>query len=349
MKVKIKSKTLAIVAMTIMCINLIGCERYNSFYDNASNDKTSESVTASEEASEDNTGDPIKITKDPILYTLEESDPDMEEIEFEAKSDKVGYFMIPDPGKGKVKADLDCDGNTEAIEYDLKADNNNYAEKLTLTINGKEYDVPEIGSYSAYCRMELFWLNTGESLYMYLQCMTDNDWTILGVYKVEDNTIRYVGEEGLDVSFTIQDDNGSNTEMYITDPEDFLVKGYVSMFGTWNYTERYRVGQDGMPESINGYRYLTSNNSYEITAKKDIPCVVCQDEAATSGENSTIPSGMKVTPIGCDGKTFVDLKLDGKDGIYRINVHEKDEYQWGLTDLGGKSVEDCFDGLPFWG
>ena len=274
--------------------------------------------------------------------------------EFDSYSDKVAYTKISNLGKGILKADVDCDGTVNTIEFLAEGDQNSQVTGLSLIIDEKEYKIDEVEKLDAYIsnRLHLFWFNKPDSRYLYVQGMTDNDYTEICIFKFDGDNLSFCDHITGDLLITTYKENGDYEIIYPSDPDNFLMENREHIFGSNSYTESFRIGTNGSPESLTGYRHYTDNHS-EVYAKKDIPCVVIQDEAAMIGEPGTIPSGAQVTAIGSDGKTFVDLKVSGSEGLYRINVEKTTNpesyfsYRLAKNDglKGSRDLEKCFEGL----
>ena len=268
--------------------------------------------------------------------------------------EKVSPFTIPGDLKGTVQADMNGDGSAEEVGFEKIADEY-ISQELILTIDGKDYDLKEGIYFFPEDDLKCFMIRKDgkdKSGYLYIQQTAENDYQSVAVYKYTGSEMEYV--DGFDgaVDFRRYKDADNYDEITLTDPEDFQICYVEQVMSTLSVTERCRVGDDGCPVEIGDYRYYISGGNWDITSRTAIPAGILKDEKATDETQGTLPGGVKVTPFRTDGKTFIDLKAEGEDGIYRIYYQDDDgpiviKDKSGSQEPGG--FMDCFDGLMFAG
>ena len=271
------------------------------------------------------------------------------------QSEKVAYFKIPEANSGHVEADLDGDGKSETIEYTM-TDGDYYVESLTLSIDGKEYDLPKIDEAYAFALdgFDCFLLRPeGDIRYLYAQYTTDSDYTCTAVYSFDGDKFEYVDYIDGAVFFGAEDEEGNPVKIYPADPDNFQVMRVEMKLGTQAITEKCHLDKKGLPEPVEEYKYYRNYGEPYISAAKLIACYLYEDENATEGQPNAISEGNMVVPYRTDGKSFIDFKVEGLSGIYRVLIEQDENGSWTISYnegmLGSLNLEDCFSGLIFAG
>ena len=268
--------------------------------------------------------------------------------------EKVTPFTIPAELKGTVQADINGDGSAEEIGFEKIADEY-ISQELILTIDGKDYDLTEGIYFFPDDDLKCFMIrNNGKDKpgYLYIQQTAENDYQSVTIYKYTGNEMEYV--DGFDgaVDFRRYSDADNYEEISLTDPEDFQICYVEQVMSTMSVIEKCRMGDDGRPAETGDYRYYITGENWNITSKTAIPAGILKDEKAKDETQGTLAGGVKVTPFRTDGKSFIDLKADGEDGIYRI-YYQDDDGPIVIIDKSGSQQPggfmDCFDGLMFAG
>lgn len=268
--------------------------------------------------------------------------------------DEVVPFTIPGDLKGAVKADLNGDGSEEEIAYE-KIAGEYISEELILTIDGNKYDLTEGMYFFPEDELKCFGITKNDadkSRYLYIQQTAENDYRSVSIYRNTGDKMEYVkGFDGA-VDFRVYSDGENYEEVSLTDPENFLICCVEHSLGTLSTTERCRVGDDGCPVPIEDYRYFITGQNRNIVTKNEIPVGYFENESTTKESPDTLPAGQKVIPLRSDGSTFVDVKAEGKDGIYRIYYKWEDSAMNIIDNSGSHAPVDffeSFDGLEFAG
>ncbi len=266
----------------------------------------------------------------------------------------VTPFTIPGDLKGSVQADINGDGSAEEISFEKIADEY-ISQELILTIDGKDYDLTEGIYFFPEDDLKCFVIRKDDkdkSEYIYIQQTAENDYQSVTIYRYTGSEMQYVDEFDGAVDFRRYSDADNYEEISLTDPDDFLICYVEQVMSTLSVTERCRVGDDGRPLETDEYRYYISGANWDITSATDIPAGILKDEKAKEESQGTLAKGVKVTPFRTDGKTFIDLKAEGEDGIYRI-YYKDDGGPIVVIDKSGswesRGFMECFDGLMFAG
>ena len=273
----------------------------------------------------------------------------------ESSEGSVCMFEIPDAGSGTVKADIDGDDKPEEIRYKMTADQYDDVEYLELKIGDKKYHIEEglycFASYGLKC----YWIRDDfyDSDYLWINYTTDGDYQDTAMYWLIDDEFVFLDQmDGIPL-FGKYDEHHKFVSDTPAEPHDFLVSRMEQKLGTLFYTERCSIDVNGCPVCFDGYKYYHTGTKAYIFAAKDVPCKFLEDEYGEKEEPCTIAEGEGVIPYGTDGRTFIDLKVEGSDGLYRIYIDQDDVGYWYLTYkdglMGSDLLTDCFEGMVFAG
>ena len=273
----------------------------------------------------------------------------------EAFKGSVQMFEIEGAGSGSVEINIYGGAEPSVIPYKMTADQYDDVEYLELTIDDTKYRIEEglycFASYGLKC----YWIRDDmyDSDYLYIQYTTDGDYQDTAMYWFNGDEFVFLDQMGGIPLFGKYDEHHKFVSDTPVDPYYFLVERSEQKLGTLFYTERCSIDVNGCPVCIDGYKYYHTGAKAFISAAKDVPCKFVEDEYADKEEPCSIAEGEKVIPYGTDGRTFIDLKVEGSDGLYRIYIDEDDTAYWYLSYkdglMGSDLLIDCFDGLVFAG
>ena len=268
----------------------------------------------------------------------------------------VQMFEIPDAGSGEIKIDINGNGQTDVIPYKMTADQYDDVEYLELKIDDTKYRIEDglycFASYGLKC----YWIRddrTDGSEYLWINYTTDGDYQDTAMYWFTGDEFVFLDEMDGVPLFGKFNEHHKFVSDTPDDPYDFLVQHLEQKLGTLSVTQRCRIDADGCPVAIDDYMYYQTGTKAFITAAKEIPCKFHADEYTDQEKAVTIEEGLGVIPYGTDGQTFIDLCVEGSDGLYRIYIGRDDISSWYLTYkdglVGSDLLTDCFDGLVFAG
>ncbi|MCR5341744.1 MAG: hypothetical protein K6E70_00065 [Butyrivibrio sp.] len=271
-------------------------------------------------------------------------------------SDQITYFTLSGDPSGELNADLDGNGDPKHIEVKCTQDDAYYFNTLTLSFDGKDYDLPKIDEAYAFIMdgFKCFWFRPGgDKQYLYAQYLTDSDYRAMVVYSFDGDKFELVDYLDGAILFTKYNDNGNPETIYPTDLDEFLVCKTDYILGTQGYAQKCKLGNKGLPEPLEEYRYYLGPKEPYIAATKDITCYYFENDDAAKGEPDTIKKGDMVTPYRSDGSTYLDLKVEGASGIYRIMIKEGETGRMELNSSEGTEdsllLDDCFTGQVYAG
>jgi hypothetical protein len=227
----------------------------------------------------------------------------------------------------RANADPDADGTPEEIRYTFVR-NREYAgeiEGINITVDGEPFEFENLFAYDA----DVYLITNGMSgaAWLYVDCLTDNDYHYTAVYGIQPGFVWYAGE--FYGGFTAAP----------TDPENMELSLRFHLVSTLVGARSYRVGLDGYPEPVDSFYRIDSDHA--LTAKTDIDGWEVDDDGVPVGA-MTIPAGTKAKPIRTDGAETTDLLLsDGR--CCRV---------WSSGPMGtvsGIDIYDAFEGVVFAG
>ena len=263
---------------------------------------------------------------------------------------------IPEAGSGTISIDITGNGKPDEIPYTETADQYDCARSFELEIDDKTYSLDKGVYWFASYGITLYWITDASangSEYLWIRYTTDGDHQDTGMYCFTGDKFEYLGMMDGVPLFGKYGEHHQFISDTPEDPDDFLVQTLDYKLGTLSLTSRCRVGDDGCPEQKDDYMYYQTGTKAFITAAKEIPCKFHADEYTDQEKAVTIEEGAGVIPYGTDGQTFIDLCVEGSDGLYRIYIGRDDISSWYLTYkdglVGSDLLTDCFDGLVFAG
>ena len=223
---------------------------------------------------------------------------------------------------------VDIAGGTPAqLSYHFvhDADNPDDIAGITVTVNGKPFTIVNMYAYGA--SVCLVTPHMGGTAWLYIDCLSDNDYHFLTVVGVRPDDVWWAGE------FM------GGFAAAPTDPEALQIWSRFHLVSTVNATRAYRVGLSGCPEPVDSFYRIESD--VVLTSKVDIDGWSV-DGAGELEEFTTIPVGTALKPIRTDGAGITDLQLPN-GSVCRV---------WSsgvMGNINGTGVFDCFDGTFFAG
>ena len=181
--------------------------------------------------------------------------------------------------------------------------------------------------------------------YLYLDCLTDNDYHVIYVVSPTNAGARLVETlfaTGFEYRF--DPDTYGTVRAAITSPRSFYLTRRSQLLSTYSVTTEYHMGDQGVPVAYDTHSPIQLGFALTTLRQMTFPQV---DEAGQlTGQSITLPYGTRLDFAYTDCKTYVDLRLsDGR--LCRVEVTHG-EYNWPLY-VQGINAEDCFDGMMFAG
>lgn len=223
-----------------------------------------------------------------------------------------------------IDTDLNSDGVTDFISvtpnYDYEMD---YIESYNVTVNGNTF------TQDSYCyEYRSYLVKADNRNYIYVERMVENDYWLITVFEVTENSVEYMGETDGSLGC-------------FTNSLDFEVEKRMDVLSTYTASADCCVGEDGMPVEKNGIYKVKSELS--ITSIAEIEAELVDEEGNLTGEGYCFPAGTDFKFMATDGETFADmLTSDGQ----RCRLYTENE--WPVT-VNGRNAEECFEMLWYAG
>ena len=178
-------------------------------------------------------------------------------------------------------------------------------------------------------------VGVGQKCFLYLEAVSENDYTRLLVYDLNGEAPVKVGEleaTGLAGGWYYE------AEVF-DDPTEFELDTRLEILGTRTGVRTYTIsGHTGMPMPKTDY-FEISDNGYPMTSLIDLKVRMLDTNA-----EETIPAGTEFYEIRTDGESYVDFRLnDGRE--CRIEV-DTDGYP---DTIDGIPEDECFEGIMYAG
>ena len=291
----------------------------------------------------------------------------------------IGYDEFPGLFTGKVKtrdgAYVECFDfyqdvnvfdsagkvNTLSVETENDYENGSYlgeyyVTSVTLKYGDKELKDDESPIPYAY-EHELFLVHTEDGKnYVYIECLSDNDWHSVISYELKEDgsIIRLTEANGGFSSYKIMlMEGGWKTALF--DPDKFELTTRSDVLSTVSSTRYYRAGKNG-PEPFTDYYTLI----YDQTITSVIPLKaqylgetddLSVDAPEVYGEDREVkrlPAGTDFRLWRTDDESYMDciVEENGKKNVYRLIQEVDEDYN---HTIDGVNIEDCFEELFFAG
>ena len=226
--------------------------------------------------------------------------------------------------------DIDKDGTDEALSFSFTrdADAGDAITAFTFALDGEEIDMDDQWFYGA----EVWLIRPAYSgeVFFCVDGISDNDGHYTQFIGVNAEGMWYAG-----------DYYGGFAEAP-TDAENLRLEMRTQLLSTAGAARAYHIVPGGMPEAVEPFFY--AKDALELTAKQDLDVWIAAPDTGELIDSTTLKAGTKVTLLRTDGSTFWDLRLENGD-VRRIWIDRGASPQ----SIGGKDIEDCFDGIRFAG
>ena len=207
-------------------------------------------------------------------------------------------------------------------------------EQIRIEVNGEAYE-EETFAYNLEAYLVVTGVGVGQKCFLYLEAVSENDYTRLVVYDLNGEAPVKVGEleaTGLAGGWYYE------AEVF-DDPTEFELDTRLEILGTRTGVRTYTIGEHtGMPMPKTDY-FEISDNGYPMTSLIDLKVRMLDTNA-----EETIPAGTEFYEIRTDGESYVDFRLnDGRE--CRIEV-DTDGYP---DTIDGIPEDECFEGIMYAG
>ena len=254
-------------------------------------------------------------------------------------SAQSGGRVISMPRDLELFFDNGDDGKDDLLQLATKTDEYDTVNGLTITYNGHTI-TDEIHAYSVVPYVVI--AENGQS-YLYVECLSDNDYRYLRIYDLSKGTPSFMAErlEAFYIGYPA-DGNGTFWQPF-TNPSAFRLVARCDFLGTHTVVRPYTLSEQGLPQGLADWYYYAGGPA--ITTK--IPLTLAEVDTQIGEvkvEDLLVPAGTDLTFYRTDAASFVDMLLpDGR--CVRVMVQAS---EWPQT-VNGIDIESCFDGMVFAG
>lgn len=254
-------------------------------------------------------------------------------------------WVIPMSEYVEVSADVDGNGEKEAISYSIDRSMYEGYGPITVTCAGLSLSTEAVNTEDYYVNggydSNGYLIHTaGGKTFLYLEHLVEDDARYLTIFDLSDGVPRYVGGS-----------DGGFYEYPVMTPEAFILFERFDVLGTYRAYQICHVGADGIPESEEtAYRLAYSSANPEeyrvtLTSVRELD-VTMLEENGNEGAEETLVSGTVYTIIATDGASYADAELD--DGRRCRMYLEKSDKGWGWS-VNGVDEDECFEFVPYAG
>lgn len=258
-----------------------------------------------------------------------------------------GAYTLPIDTVYPVLADLNGDGQAEKISLNARPDEEG---------GGYSYTALRVAIGDKELLHETFFFNAsgvlvhtgGGKNYLYVQTITDNDYRILSIFDLNQETPVFIADlngTGFPTRFRVEKGDSDLfylDEQLLSSPDSFCLDTHMDLMSTYSATRRYKVGPDGMPvtlsEQFDIYSDLMLTSITDLVADTVDPVT-----GAVTKQGASLPKGTQCRFYRTNGSDTVDLITE--DGtVYRFLVTE----QW-PQKINGLRLDEAFEGTMFAG
>ena len=258
-----------------------------------------------------------------------------------------GDYIEAYTSEGEYLVDIGQNGTTDKVGIEAQQYNEyDEFEGVEINVNGVKTSM-EIYGYNIIPRF----IHMGENTFLYLEISGEGDYSVTYAFRLEEGGAIKIGEyQGYLTGNTPENDYESEWESYwsvlLTSPDDLYFGTTMQMLSTYTGVTKAVINDKGELELPENYYYANFYGyDWELTAKQDINAALVDEKShEITSEDGVIKAGSKITIIGTDGESYVDLKGED-DVIYRVII-KIDEWPYTINGVG---VEELFDGMMYAG
>lgn len=258
------------------------------------------------------------------------------------------YYSLYSDFNKSIKWDIDKDGVLDNISLITQcAEEESFAEKLTLVWNDQSFDFADESGYS-FGYIDYFYLTqTDNGFYLYVNCCEYDDlYETTEIYHFENQSFVHVGYTG-------------HLDTIPYNPDELMIIQWGDIFGTGLGLQNCSViGNNGIPTIKSDLIRKRNIRNCACTAV-DFTLPACNKDGELTGKDITIPADTCVRMEGIDAKNNIaimaTLKADGTDDQYfQIGVALQEEYNLYVffyqdTEYDYAGQRELFMGLAYGG
>ena len=216
-------------------------------------------------------------------------------------------------------------------------------DSITVRWNGLETTIPEVYCYDA---TPVLMCSADYGAYLYLDCLSDNDYHILFVVSPGDNGPRLVETASTNgFGYRFDPDTYCTVQAAITSPRSFLLTRRCQLLSSYTVTAEFHMGPQGLPVAYDPHFPILAG--YTLTTLRELTFPLVEESGQLTGQTVTLPTGSRLSFAYTDCETYVDLRLFD-DRLCRVEVSREEPFNWPLY-IQGYKADECFDGMMFAG
>lgn len=265
------------------------------------------------------------------------------ELFYEGFRVQTGNYIEDYDSIGRFNIDIGDNGSVDTVEIEGNYNDNSDIESVTINVNGVKTSA-DIYGFDLRPRF----VHMGQSVYLYLEVSQENDYRSTYAFKLSEGGAIKIGEyygylTGIVPYADYDSDWNSYWSVLLTVPTDLYFGERMQILSTFEGIAKAVINDNG--ELVLPEEYYYSDFSGTITAKQDVKANEINEETKeVTANDSAIPSGTKLSIVGTDGKSIVDLKAESGT-VYQLDIKADD---WPQT-VNGVDIEELFDGIMFAG
>lgn len=234
--------------------------------------------------------------------------------------------------------DLNGDGAEDDIHIDREyADDGATIEKLTISVNGREYTA---NTPMTDCAAYTVCISGGAKSFLFISAQNLTGYGYVSVYRLDRTGASLVGMQYESSLYAAGYASVCPGVPLLTDPGCFMLGTRIQYLGTLTGLKTYSIGVDGMPVSTDAYYQLYG--AQPLTLRSQLVTATIDGAGSGTFAAATFSPGTRLSFLRSDGAGAVDMFTD--DGVYcRLYVSGKP----GSQKVNGMPVEDIFSGIVY--
>lgn len=265
--------------------------------------------------------------------------PELFKAEYTKAQQAYAYAV---PMWSDVDFDLDeKDGKADTLSYGMYKNEEGYADKIQIKINGKEFTFADLEAFSGKAYLAFA---DGKN-YLYFEAYGNNDYEQLMIFEVEKSSVNLketLTNSGFGYIYIYGDDGVSTADKVFNNPYSFILDSRMDFLGTYRGLKSYSIdSKTGLPVTQDKAYIVEMNDDFVLTCKTELSVEMLSDK-----KEKVMPSGTNFRIIRTDDETYVDTVLeDGRE--CRIYAEfDKNEYQ---LYIDGMPENDVFEEIMYAG
>lgn len=244
--------------------------------------------------------------------------------------------------------DITGDGKRDSLWVEAEnMDENNYADGISITINGKQKAVKDVSFYNngGSTRSAYYIQMPDGKQYIYTEAVADDIDHELFVFDLNKGKVKYVDSSSSYPADIVKwNKDFFYYRMAGTDPDRIELFRDINILVTFLASAPHHVGIKGMPEIDGPYKPVSIPEECTLRSTKDLTCDIVNEDGKVLSEKETIKAGETFYIVATDNETYVDARMSD-DRIARLNLTST-KYP---CEIDGVPADECFEKLYYAG